>query len=330
MLRDLGRLGAALAAAPLVGQAIPRRAAAQRIPSRIAFVRTADRASGVRQALGLFDPRDLPGRRLLLKPNLNSADPSPGSTHPETLRAFATWLQEQGASEITIADRSGMGDTRQVMRQTGTLALAEELGLNLVVLDELNDPRYWSFFEPDGSHWSRGFAMTRLLEDVDRVVQTCNLKTHRFGGHFTLSLKNAVGLAAKRLNRYDYMQELHSSPFQREMIAELNLAYSPDVVLLDGVEAFVSGGPDRGEIAPTEVILAGSDRVAIDAVGVALLRLWGTTPEVSTGPIFQQAQIRRAVELGLGAAGPDQIELVTADQPSADYAARVRAILDAG
>ena len=320
----------ALAAAPLVGQTLASRAGAQRLPSRVAFVKTADRASGVRRALELFDPRDLPGRRLLLKPNLNSADPSPGSTHPDTLRAFATWLLEQGASGITIGDRSGMGVTHQVMRQTGAAALASELGLELVAFDDFDDPEDWMTYESIGSHWPRGFAMTRVLEDADRVVQTCNLKTHRFGGHFTLSLKNSVGLAAKSLDGYDYMQRLHDSPYQREMIAELNAAYSPDVVLLDGVEAFVSGGPDRGETAPTEVILAGSDRVAIDAVGVALLRLWGTTPEVSAGRIFQQAQIRRAVELGLGAAGPDQIELVTADQSSADYAARVRALLDAG
>ena len=69
------------------------------------------------------------------------------------------------------------------------------------------------------------------------MVQTCYLKTHRFGGHFTLSLKNSVGFAAKTVpgNSYNFMRELHSSPHQRHMIAEINTAYKPDLVLLDGI-----------------------------------------------------------------------------------------------
>jgi len=76
------------------------------------------------------------------------------------------------------------------------------------------------------------------------------------------------------------------------------------------------------------VILAGTDRIAIDAVGVALLRHFGTTPEVSQGAIFEQQQIARAVQLGIGIGSPRQIELVTGDRESAEYAKAVRAILD--
>ena len=68
--------------------------------------------------------------------------------------------------------------------------------------------------------------------------------------------------------------------------------------------------------------------LAIVAVGVALLRHFGTTPEVSRGAIFAQEQIARAVELRVGIAGPRQIELVTGDRESAGYASRIRAILD--
>ncbi len=98
------------------------------------------------------------------------------------------------------------------------------------------------------------------------------LKTHRFGGHFTLSLKNSVGLAGKYLpgDGYNYMQELHGSEHQRRMIAEINAAYQPALIVMDGVEAFVRGGPDRGDLVAANVMLAGTDRVAIDAVGVAL------------------------------------------------------------
>jgi uncharacterized protein (DUF362 family) len=126
------------------------------------------------------------------------------------------------------------------------------------------------------------------------------------------------------------MRELHRSPHQRRMIAEINAAYQPALILLDGVEAFVEGGPAHGKQVSANVILAGSDRVAIDAVGVAILRHFGTTPQVSRGPIFRQEQIARAAELGLGVASPTQIELVTDDPESATYATRIREILDRG
>jgi uncharacterized protein (DUF362 family) len=55
------------------------------------------------------------------------------------------------------------------------------------------------------------------------------------------------------------------------------------------------------------VLVAGSDRVAIGAVGVDTLRSLGTTAEVNRGLIFEQEQIARAIELGLGVKLPDQI-----------------------
>jgi len=68
---------------------------------------------------------------------------------------------------------------------------------------------------------------------------------------------------------------------------------------MDGIDVFISGGPMRGELAHAGVMVAGTDRIAIDAVGVAILRSLGTTPEVAQGKVFQQDQIARAVELGL-------------------------------
>ena len=111
------------------------------------------------------------------------------------------------------------------------------------------------------------------------------------------------------------------------MIAEVNVAYQPDLILLDGVEAFVNGGPDQGKKVIPEVFLASADRIAIDAVGVAILCLMGTTPVVSRGTIFQQEQIARAVELGVGVDGPEKIEFITDDPESRAYAARLQEIL---
>lgn len=296
--------------------------------SQVAFVKTQDRATGVARALDLLDVAPQRGKHLFLKPNYNSADAAPGSTHNDTLSALVRALQGMGAGRITIGDRSGMGDTRSVMEQKGLFEMADELGFETVVFDEL-DADGWELMNVEDSHWQVGFPVARPALEADGVVQACCLKTHRYGGCFTMSLKNSVGLVAKWMpgESYNYMQELHGSPHQRLMIAEINAAYQPDLILLDGVEAFVDGGPAQGERVDAQVILAGSDRVAIDAVGVAILRHFGTTAAVSQGPIFRQEQIARAVELGLGVDGPEKIDLVTADPESEAYADEIRQIL---
>ena len=290
--------------------------------ARVALVKTMERSGGVRRAVELLGINPAAGVDVLLKPNFNSADPAPGSTHPDVLRTLVTLLGEMGATGITVGDRSGMGDTRAVMRSLGVEAMAEELGFDLLVFDDLPADS-WVEFRPVGSHWKQGFLLAAPCLDCGALVQTCCLKTHRFGGVFTLSLKNSVGMAAKYhpKTRYNYMSELHTTLHQRRMIAEINAAYSPDLVVMDGVEAFVSGGPDRGQLATPGVVLAGTDRIAIDAIGVAILRQHGADLR---GAIFEQEQIARAVELGLGVDDPGKIEFITGDAESAAYAEQLQ------
>jgi uncharacterized protein (DUF362 family) len=299
--------------------------------SHVAFVKTTDRAAGVKRAIDLLGMDKFHGKDLFIKPNFNSSDPTPGSTHEETLAALLRQLKAMGAGPLTLGDRSGMGDTREVMGKKSAFQMGKELGAKVVVFDEFTSDD-WELLKPQDSHWEQGFALPRVVRKAGGVVQTCCLKTHRYGGHFTLSLKNSVGFAAKQVpgNSYNFMRELHSSPNQRRMIAEINTAYKPDLILLDGVQAFTNGGPDHGKMVESNVVLAGTDRVAIDAVGVALLRHFGTTPEVSQGAIFDQEQIARAVQLKIGVSSPKQIELVTGDRESAEYAKQIRAVLDGG
>ncbi len=299
--------------------------------ARVAFVKTRDRAQGVQQAIEILGNPSVQGKRVFLKPNFNSADPTPGSTHPDVLRTLIKRLNILGADQITVGDRSGMGNTRQVMQGLGVFELSEAMNFETLVFDDLSGDD-WVMVDSPGSHWKNGFPFARPCLEADAIVQTCCLKTHRYGGHFTLSLKNSVGLVGKidPHDGYNYMNELHNSPHQRRMIAEINTAYQPDLIILDGVEAFVNGGPAEGKRVQSEVILAGTDRVAIDAVGVALLRYFGTTKEVSQGKIFKQDQIDRAVRLGLGVDSPEKIELVTADPESADYAAQIHTLLQKG
>ena len=295
--------------------------------TRVVLVKAEDRREGVPRALRLLGVDGFGQKHVVVKPNFNSADPFPGSTHPETLAALVQWLGGAGAGRITVADRSGMGNSREVMEAKGVFAQGRKLGFPCVVLDEVPE-REWVPHRLAGSHWRRGVLFPRLLEEADAVVSTCCLKTHRFGGHFTLSLKNSVGSVAKfGPDGYNYMGELHGSPAQRLMIAEINQIYRPALVLLDGLEAFVQGGPESGPKAAPRVLLAGTDRVAVDAVGVAILRLYGSTRAASGGGIFQQEQIARAVELGIGVNRPELIDLVSDDQAGRAFLERLRPIL---
>lgn len=293
--------------------------------ARIAFVKTNNRASGVRRAIDLLGINPVSGKRVFLKPNFNSADPTPGSTHPDVLSALVTALKDMGAQSITVGDRSGMGNTRHVMEKLGIFKLADEIGFDTLVFDDLSAEE-WVKIEPPDSHWSQGFYFAKPILDADALVSTCCLKTHQYGGHFTMSLKLAVGMVGNHVRGVDhgFMNELHSSADQRKMIAEINTAYSPALIVLDGVEAFISGGPGVGEKANPGVILAGTDRVAIDAVGVALLRYFGCQTEAARGKIFEQEQIARAVELGLGVDNPEMIEFITTDEESKNYAESIR------
>lgn len=278
--------------------------------SEVYVIKTNDRILAIKELLKHFDIGNLSGKRIALKANYNSADPFPASTHLDTLRVLVDVLKEKGVS-VVLAERSGMGITKEVLEEMGIVELAKKQGFDVVILDDLKSSE-WNRENPPASHWTRGYLFPKVFRDADAVVQTCCLKTHRYGGHFTMSLKNSVGMVAKYdpEDGYNYMAELHSSRYQRQMIAEINTAYEPEFVIMDGIKGFSKGGPDTGTLIEPGIILASKDRVALDAAGVAVLRIYGTTGEVSKGKIFEQEQIARAVELGLGASSPDEIEVV--------------------
>lgn len=290
---------------------------------KVFVIKTSERASGVSELLKHFRVGQLSGKRVAVKANFNSANLFPASTHLDTLSAIVGSLKDNGAS-IVLAERSGMGITRDVLYEMGVMSLAQRQGFDVVVLDQLKNEE-WHKETPVGSHWKRGYLFPELFRQADAVVQTCCLKTHRFGGHFTMSLKNSVGMVAKHDpgDRYNYMYELHGSPYQRLMIAEINAAYRPLFVIMDGIKGFSKGGPEAGTLIEPGLMLASTDRVALDAAGVSILRIYGTTPVVSTGPVFQQEQIARAAELGLGAKGPDEMEVVPVNKEAGDMCARI-------
>lgn len=298
--------------------------------AEVFLIRTGDRIQGIPLLCKAAGSR-FAGKDVVVKANYNSADPFPASTHLNTLISLLRVICSQNPHTVALLERSGMGNTRRVLDQSGVYDNLVPLGVDIVVLDDLS-AKEWTHIPGEGMHWNNGFYVPDRLLRAGSVVQTCCLKTHRFGGHFTLSLKNSVGMVAKTVpdSNHNYMHELHSSPFQRLMIAEINQAFPVDLVILDALEGFVRGGPEDGERVSPGLLLASHDRVAIDAVGVAILRSYGSTPEVMEGPIFNLEQIARAAELGIGVSGPEKITLVPLNGGSKPDAERLAEIIEGG
>ncbi|MHA1193724.1 MAG: DUF362 domain-containing protein [Promethearchaeota archaeon] len=278
--------------------------------TKVAVISTKDRVYGVNKSLELLGINPVKGKNVIFKPNFNTADPPPASSSMETIKQLIIKLKEMGAKSITIAERAGPAKTSDVFEKKGLNALAKELDFKIVDLTRIPRDEY-VIKNPNGNHWKDGFLFAKIYDEAECIIETCCLKTHMYGGHFTLSLKNAVGTVKKK-----NMNELHSSEHQRDMIAEINSVYTPDLIVMDGVITFVDRGPMEGTRVDGNVFVAGTDKIAIDAVGVAILRTLGTTPEVTQGPIFEQDQIKRAVELGLGITSPKDIEFLTDSEES--------------
>ena len=309
--------------------------------THVAIVQTANREDGIARAVALLGEIDFSGKNVYLKCSYNSPDPFPAVTHPDALGAMARMLRAKGAAGVTLVERSGMGSTRDVLEKLNVLTALKELDVSFRPLDELSSGE-WRHFAPAYSHWPKGFAFPRFLARNSCVVQLCNLKTHRFGGVFSASLKNSIGLIAKYATHaesgltekgrensdrgWNYMKDLHASPYQEQMIAEANLAYTPELIVMDAVKVFVAGGPERGETASPEIIAASRDRVALDAVGLAILLYAGARIGINEH-VFEQAQLRRAAELNLGVDSREKIRVVSDDNAGRLLASRLESIL---
>jgi len=296
--------------------------------SKLSIVNTEDRKSGVATSIRALDINPVKNKNVLIKPNFNTADQTPGSTHNDTLVALVEEVWKMGAKTVSLGERSYLL-TREVMEQKGVIPLMEKLDVNIVDFDDLAK-KDWVKVDARDSHWQDGFRVARPILESECLVSTCCLKTHQFGGIFTMSLKNHVGVVPTTRHGYDYMRELHSSPHQRKLIAEINAPFRPDLVVLDGIEAFVDGGPASGKRVKGNVFIASADRVAVDAVGVAILKSLGSNGQIMKSKIFEQEQIARAAELGLGASSPSDIEVIHVDENSREFGDRVAAILNQG
>jgi uncharacterized protein (DUF362 family) len=102
------------------------------------------------------------GKGVLIKPNLNTADTSPGATYNDTLVALVEELWAMGAKSISLGERS-YPPTREVLEEKGISSLMKPLNAEIIHFDDLPQ-KDWVEVIPRDSHWKKGFRVARAVE----------------------------------------------------------------------------------------------------------------------------------------------------------------------
>jgi uncharacterized protein (DUF362 family) len=230
------------------------------------------------------------GDRVLVKPNFNSADSYPGSTDLVFLRAVLEILLEAGA-RVTVGESSGgiWRPTRNVLKKLGMFELVRDLGVELVAFEDRADD--WVRVKIDGDYLS-AVSMPRSAYEADKIVYLPCMKTHRIA-RFSGALKLAVGFIHPGERR-----ALHARNLEQK-VAEISMCWQPNLIVMDGRKAFVSGGPDTGQLAEPGLMLASGDLVAIDVEAMKVLLSYEGKNKLVADP-WQSPQIVTALKHGLG------------------------------
>jgi uncharacterized protein (DUF362 family) len=263
------------------------------MPNQVVQVKArADLKSSITEAvdaLGGFSCFIKRGDKVLVKPNFNTADPFPASSDREFVGAFVDLCHQAGAGEVIVGEScTYFLKTKDVMKKWGCHELqAGRPWLKMVNFDE---GKWISRPVPQGKYL-RAVSMPEILGHADKVFILPCLKTHKYA-QYTGAMKLAVGLMkpSERL-------PMHFRHVQ-EKIAEINLVYKPDLAVMDARKCFVTGGPMNGELREPGLILASTDRLAMDIEGIRIIQSYSGSDLEGLAP-EGLPQIKRATEIGI-------------------------------
>jgi uncharacterized protein (DUF362 family) len=252
--------------------------------------------------IGGIERLDVLGKSVLIKPNIVSGVLSPATTNPRVVRAVAKILYEAGARQVLVGDMSAFIKlpTRKNMENSFIQTMAEETGAELVPFEEGG----WVSVEIPQGQYVKKVYVTEALYRVDRVINLPVIKTHR-SATYSIALKNFVGATHFRQRPF-----LVDRSHWEEVIAELNLAYTPDLHIVDGTRIMVEGGPWQGRAVEANLIIATGDRIAADVVGLGVLKHYSELPQIRGVDVWEQRQVKKATELGLGVKDESGIEFL--------------------
>ncbi len=228
------------------------------------------------------------GARVALLPNSQSRHPG-SYTKPELIKAVVEKCLEAGAKEVDCLTWL----TRENWEASGLDVAIKEAGANLTFIDseEAN-------FRPvpvQGGKILKEAMIMKELYNHDVFIDMPITKDHA-GNKFTGTMKNLMALNFRQHNRQlfhkqDWQTNPESIQHLDQCIVDLNKAVKPALCVVDATEFITTNGPfGPGELAKPQKVVAGVDRIAIDAYCASL---WG----LAGADIYQ---IKLGSEQGLG------------------------------
>ena len=194
---------------------------------------------------------------VLVKPNyIEASHPSTGiTTDARVVEGVVKFLREQGIKSIVIGEGSGFSDTMHAFKVAGVDEVARRWNVDIVDLnkDELVEVQVLNPF----ALRKVKIAKTAL---ESRIVSVPKLKLHRTAG-VTLSLKNMMGAVMPKGSIHNPLSE---------KIADLASILKPCMAVVDGIIGG-EGHELAGKPVEMNLVIAGTDPVAVDAVGTAVM-----------------------------------------------------------
>ncbi len=232
-----------------------------------------------------------PGQRVLVNPSWVSVVPKreqAAITLPEVTRAVADLVKNAGA-EPFIAESSAIGvDSEKVIQESGYRALRD---LGYAVLD-LKQTERVMMAVPNGKIFKEIQTFKPVLE-ADAIIPVAKLKTHD-QMELTLAIKKLKGLLSDKFKREFHQQGVF------EACVDWYETLKPQLSIVDGIICQEGLGPIFGKPVEMDLIVAGADAVAVDAVCGFIT---GFEPEEV--PITREAAAR-----GLGVMQRDEIDVL--------------------
>lgn len=261
-------------------------------PVTVSMVKSDDEAAAISRAIELAGGLDFiaPGDSVLLKIALNSCNAFPATTSPFLIAQLISLLKARGAGAIYVGDKSpSWQDTNTCMNATGIYQAAADGGAEIVVFEDADMVPV----KPEAAAcWPGGFFMPAIFNQVDHIIALPTLRTHALAD-FTMGMKIFVGAIPQ-----ESRNAMHRSAAFKQAIAEIPLCTDKiRLSVLDARQGFNQEGPDSGTLIKPGIIIAGSDLVAVDAAGLALLKTTDTTLSLKATRVWDHPTIKRGVRV---------------------------------
>jgi uncharacterized protein (DUF362 family) len=212
-----------------------------------------DLESALREALKAVDWTKHIRGKVVIKPNLCSKHYIRGAvTNPQLLFHLVSILRDR-AEEVVVGESNGYNYCcNDALALTGVKKIVEKAGGKTINLSEdeivkVDDPKAYVL---------RNFPLPQTLVEADSVVDVPVMKTHEFT-NYSGAIKNLFGCIPD-----DRRIFLH--PHFDMVMHDLLVLLKPKFVVMDATFAMEGNGPNRGIVIPMNLVLTGSDLVAMD------------------------------------------------------------------